>query len=317
MSGNLSIDNVEEILTQIEKLQQTERGLITKLEEASSIPNSSSSDPIIKQLLEDINDIAAAREALFNSIPNTLSVLQDGVSGTRVTLVSQLTLLKIVEEQLNDVKTKMSNLKNRNDTKMRLVEINTYYGKRYEYQTQLMKKIIIVCIPLIVLFVLKKKSLLPELISNYLLGITIAVGAIYIIRDMWEVHTRSNMNFDEYDWKYEDPAIYAPSIWEYNKKNFLKLDNPFKHLLKNLGICVGDDCCSDGLYFDKKKQKCVVPSNDENIQKMLDAGTGAAESFTSGNGLTGSRVTKHKLEEETDSNGVSPYGAIHSYAPLM
>jgi len=319
MSGNVNIDNVEEILSQIEKLQETERGLINKLEEASSIPNSSSNDPLIQQLLKEINDIAEAREALFNSIPTTLTVLQEGVSDSRVSLVSQLTLLKVVEEQLNNIKTKISNLKNRNDTKMRLVQINTYYGKRYEYQTQLMKKIIIVCIPLIVLFVLKKKGLLPELISNYLLGITIAVGAIYIIRDMWEIHTRSNMNFDEYDWKYEDPSAYAPSIWEYNKKNFLKMDNPFKHLLKNLGICVGDSCCSDGLYFDKKKQKCIVPSSDENIQKMLNAGTGTgagAESFTSGNGLNGSRVTKHKFEEEKDSNGVSPYGAIHSYSPL-
>ena len=64
-----------------------------------------------------------------------------------------------------------------------------------------MKKIIIVCIPLIVLFVLKKKGLIPELISNYLLAITIVIGSIYVVRDIWEIHTRSNMNFDEYDWR--------------------------------------------------------------------------------------------------------------------
>jgi len=115
------------------------------------------------------------------------------------------------------------------------------------------------------------------------------------------------MNFDEYDWKYEDPNVYSPSIWEYNKKNLLKIKNPFKNLFKNLGICIGDDCCSDGLYFDKKKQKCVVPSEIKP--------NSAIETYTNGNGLNGSVVAKYD-DHDIDYNGIMPYSANPSYTSL-
>ena len=305
-----SVDNIENILTQINKLQMREKELINQLEIASSVAGFSPDDPEIIQLLADINVISETREALFNSVVGQLGILQESVSESRVDLVSQLTLLKIVEEQLNNVKAKMADLQNRNDTKMRLVQINTYYGKRYEYQTKLMKKIIIVCLPIIVIFILKNKSVLPELISDYLLGITIAIGAIIIMRDIWEIHTRSNMNFDEYDWKYEDPSDQSPSIWEYNKKNLLKIENPFKNLLKNLGICVGDDCCSEGLFFDKKKQKCVLPSS------IKQPTSNSVDGFIGENGLNASVISNINNEEEKDSNGITPYGPTSSYANI-
>ena len=80
--------------------------------------------------------------------------------------------------------------------------------------------------------------------------------------DMWDLHTRSHMNFDEYNWKYETPHATSPGIWEYNKKNFLKMENPIKLLLKNLDICIDDSCCDDGLYFDEQKVKCVTKKNN-------------------------------------------------------
>ena len=244
-NGDEENTNIEDILNQIKGLQDTEQSLMTQLDTAASSAGFNSSDPEITTLLSNINNISETRKALFEAVSDKLAVLQEGVSDSRVNLVGQLTLLKVAESQLNDAKTKMSSLENRNDTKMRLVQINTYYGKRYEFQSKLMQKIIMVCIPLLVLFILKKKSMIPELIANYAIGITIAIGAFFIIRNMWDIYTRSNMNFDEYDWKYEDPSKSAPSIWQYNKDNLLKIDNPLKTLMKNLGICVGDSCCAD------------------------------------------------------------------------
>lgn len=310
-----NITSIETILTQINGLQETEQALITQLETTSNMPESSSKQTSIENLLAQINNISEAREALFNSVTGMMSILQNGVSESSVSLVGQLTLLRVIEDQLNTVKARMSSLKNRNDTKMRLVQINTYYGKRYEYQTVLMKKIIVVCIPLIILFILKKKSLIPELIANYLLGITIAVGSVYILRDIWEIHTRSNMNFDEYNWKYEDPNDYAPGIWEYNKKNFLKIENPFKNLLKNLGICIGDACCSDGLYFDKKKQKCVLP----NSITSTNTPPTTTESFITANnslGLNATVVADYKEDKDVDANGIMPYYVSPSFTSI-
>jgi hypothetical protein len=91
----------------------------------------------------------------------------------------------------------------------------------------------------------------------------------------------------------------------------LKIDNPFKNLFKNLGICVGDDCCSDGLYFDKKKQKCVVSSGIKAFSKS----NSTIESYTNGNGLNGSVVANYD-DEDKDSNGIMPYSAVSGYNVL-
>ena len=340
-NGDEENTNIEDILNQIKGLQDTEQSLMTQLDIAASSAGFNSSDPEITTLLSNINNISETRKALFEAVSDKLAVLQEGVSDSRVNLVGQLTLLKVAESQLNDAKTKMNSLENRNDTKMRLVQINTYYGKRYEFQSKLMQKIIMVCIPLLVLFILKKKSMIPELISNYAIGITIAVGAIFIIRNMWDIYTRSNMNFDEYDWKYEDPSKSAPSIWQYNKDNLLKIDNPLKTLMKNLGICVGDDCCADGLYFDKEKQKCVIPSDLPNAKSTRDrqviadtaaaatpetfitkkqaelanaAAGGTSQGFKSGH-LKASTVADYG-DDETDDNNIKPFSQEFDFVPV-
>ena len=345
-NGDEENTNIEDILNQIKGLQDTEQSLMTQLDTAASSPGFNSSDPEITTLLSNINNISETRKTLFEAVSDKLAVLQEGVSDSRVNLVGQLTLLKVAESQLNDAKTKMSSLENRNDTKMRLVQINTYYGKRYEFQSKLMQKIIMVCIPLLILFILKKKSMIPELISNYAIGITIAVGAIFIIRNMWDIYTRSNMNFDEYDWKYEDPSKSAPSIWQYNKDNLLKIDNPLKTLMKNLGICVGDDCCADGLYFDKEKQKCVIPSDLPNAKSTRDrqviadtaaaaaaatpetfitkkqaelanaAAGGTSEGFKSGH-LKASTVADYgDDDDETSDNNIKPFSQEFDFVPV-
>ena len=343
-NGDEENTNIEDILNQIKGLQDTEQSLMTKLDIAASSAGFNSSDPEITTLLSNINNISETRKALFEAVSDKLAVLQEGVSDSRVNLVGQLTLLKVAESQLNDAKTKMSSLENRNDTKMRLVQINTYYGKRYEFQGKLMQKIIMVCIPLLVLFILKKKSMIPELIANYAIGITIAVGAFFIIRNMWDIYTRSNMNFDEYDWKYEDPSKSAPSIWQYNKDNLLKIDNPLKTLMKNLGICVGDDCCADGLYFDKEKQKCVIPSDLPNAKSTRDrqviADTAAADASTpetfitkkqaelanaAAGGSTSQGFKSGDLkastfadygDDETADNNIKPFSQEFDFAPV-
>jgi hypothetical protein len=250
-------DNHAEIIANIEKLQSLEEALIRALDKDTSQTGYVGNQD---ELITQINNLSDSRIALFKALDQTYNGVQQNVSNSRVDLVDQLTLVKVVEDQLNKAKNSYDQLQNRNDTKMRMVEINTYYGQRYEAHTDLMKMLIMICIPLLILFILKKKGFLPEMISNYAIGITIAFGAFFVMRAVWDISTRSNMNFSEYDWRYEDPTSYSPSIWEYNKTHFFNLENPLKNLIGNLGICVGSDCCSTGLIYDDNKMQCVKPA---------------------------------------------------------
>lgn len=292
--------SVTEILSSIEASQQIEKNLLLKLNQLTS-----TSTPVmdgtggITDTITQIRNTSAARIVLFKTISDKSDVLQAGVANSRTDLVSQMTLLGVVEDQLNQAKTQINTLQNHNDTQMRLVEVNTYYGKRYEAQSKLMKMIILICVPLLILFILKKKGLIPELISNYAIGITIAVGAIFIIREVWNIFTRSNMNFDEFDWKYEDPTNQVPSIWQYNKEHMFDFDNPIKALVGNLGLCVADECCSPGQFYNKDKRKCMIP-----------------ETFTTGNKLQGTAIIAGGIIDPPMDGNVVPFSGVSDYASL-
>ena len=258
--------NISEIVKNIQNLQTTEQALINDLDSYTSKSGGYvATDPIIIGLTTKINAIAESRIAMFKTISANANILQTGVSQSRVDLVSQMTLLQVVEDQLNAAKQKIQKLQNRNDTQMRLVEINTYYGHRYEAQSGLMKKIIMVCIPLLILYILKKKGILPETIANYVIGAVIAVGSIYIAYNLWDLFTRSNMEFNTYDWEYEQPGAQSPTIWEYNKANMFNLKGLMNNLMENLGVCVGEKCCEDGLVYNDERMKCVVPPKPESF----------------------------------------------------
>ena len=284
-------------LEDISKLQTSEQELIAQLTTAM---NANADSTVTAPIISQINNLSDARIKMFMSLSEKADILQTGVSNSRVDLVGQMTLLNVVEQQLNNTKLTLAGLQNKNDTKMRMVQINTYYGQRYEAQSDLMKLIIMVCIPILILVILKKKGLLPEMISNYAIGITIAVSAFFVIRKVWNITMRSNMNFDEIDWKIEDPSDYAPSIWEYNKANFFNFDNPIKALMANLGFCMGADCCSDGLYFDEDKQKCTSREKFETLKL--------------GGKLGGTPFAN--FDNEPNKGGVAPYSYSADYAML-
>ena len=309
MSGTQDSSGVviQDILTSIQTSQNSEKEIVAQLD-ALTNQSDFTMTPEIQSMVDSINGLSNSRISLFQSVSDKADVLQAGVSNSRTDLISQMTLLQVVEDQLNQAKKNMAKLQNNNDTQLRLVQINTYYGKRYSAQSKLMKLIILICVPLIILLILKKKGLLPELISNYAIGLTVAVGAFLVIRSAWDISTRSNMDFDEYNWNYENPAGQIPTVWQYNKEHLFNIDNPLKNLMSNLGLCLGANCCANGMYFDTNKQQCTTNAiaGAMPIAKSI-------ESFTCGSSLNGTAIAKFDRDEEKQ-NGISPYSDVHDYA---
>jgi hypothetical protein len=298
-------NNLSDILFNIKNLQTAEQDLIRQLDIYTSSSGYVASDPKIDEFVKNINTIADARIAMFKIINANATILHTGVSQSRIDLVSQMTLLQAVEAQLNQAKATIDQLNNSNATKMRMVEINTYYGQRYEAHSDLMQKIILFCLPVLILFILKKKEILPEGLANILIGVIIAVGAFMIMRASWDIFTRSNMEFDQYEWNYEfADTTRPPTIWQYNKENFFKNFNfsaLLNNLLSNLGICVADSCCSPGQKYDSNKLKCVAAHSD---------------GFTSGQGLKGTVIASYLNDQENTYNGIAPFSYDTAYVTV-
>jgi hypothetical protein len=294
------MSNIGSILANIDKLQMTEQQLVAQLNAASSQPGFKV-DSTITNLINQINNLSDTRIALFNSIGDQANIIQGGLASSRNDLVSQITLLRTVEDQLDQAKKQNNLIQNRNDTQMRLVEINTYYGKRYEAQSNLMKKIIFVCVPLLIFVVLKKKGILPEMLGNYVIGITLAVGAIFVIRAAWDITTRNNVNFDEYNWNYESPATQVPTKYQYNRDHLFNIENPLKNMMNNLGICIGSNCCSETQFFDSEKQLCIDNSMKQPFTTMQ---------------LQGSVINEYD-DDDRKQNGIVPFSYAADYANIQ
>jgi len=148
------------------------------------------------------------------------------------------------------------------NSKMRMVEINTYYSKRYKAHTSLMKVLIMVVVPILILAILNKRGFLSYEVTRMLATLVGIVGAYFVIAGVWDLMSRDNMEYDEYDWARTDPSVKNPTVWEYNKKEWNELmngqgGNMINEWEKDLGIqCYGEACCNNNMKYNKKLRKC-------------------------------------------------------------
>jgi len=251
---NSSDDQQIQILKNIEQLQSIERELYTELE--APIPPANA-DSIITR----INQLADIRISLFGSLNYTYKSLQKNVNNSRSELVQLLTVVNIVEEELNNAKKQMNQLYEIKHNKMRMVEINTYYGKQYQAQGRLLKLIILVVVLLLILAILLKKGFLSESVTKILMAIVIGFGGFLVVYRLIDISTRDNMNYDAYSWNF-NPQAQKPTVYEYDKAKLLGLADDIDQTFNGLD-CVGGACCSAGMKYDSGTRKCIKAASLE------------------------------------------------------
>jgi hypothetical protein len=82
---------------------------------------------------------------------------------------------------------------NDNDLLLEEIRWNTYFYKKYNYQTQMMGIVIAVCVLINVFHVT-----MPTLYFIAATGFILSVAFVYILYLLWDLTMRDNLNFDEY-----------------------------------------------------------------------------------------------------------------------
>ena len=139
MSGN---DN-EQILNDIQKLQKIEQDLFSSLENPQIQPDSS------KKIISKINDVSQMRINLYKLLNKLNSNYQSSLTNSREVLSEQNVAIEIVETELNRAKKRLAVIEEEKNNKIRLIEINTYYGQSYDEHANMMKLFIYMLIPII------------------------------------------------------------------------------------------------------------------------------------------------------------------------
>ena len=286
--------NQIQILNNIARLQKMEKDLYKELEAASAAGTSAAAPANTTRIINSINQLSQIRISLFKSLNNSYLDLQKNLTSTRTDVTELLKVVSIAEESLNTSKENLNHLSETKNNKMRMVQINTYFGKKYKAQAGLMKLIIVVSIILLLLAFLRKNGVLPESIANILMGIVFLVGGFFILRRVLDISSRDNMNFDAYTWNF-DPDDTQINNYSHKKKKAKDSDRGSGWFS---GMdCIGPACCTAGMKYDEASRTCI-----KNV---------APETFVSG------QLTKHCFNNKPSRNtspdfAPVPYGSEDS-----
>lgn len=232
----------QQVLNNITQLQTQEKELYNSLDDV----NLGSEQK--QQIINRINEISQMRMNLYAGLKDMYSYYQQNVSSSRTTLGQTMAAVDVLENELNQAKRRMNLLEDQKYNKLRLVEINTYYGKRYNAHSKLMKTIVIICIPIIILSVLANKGILPPNIYGLLIFIILVIGAVLIGLQLIDISNRDNMNWDEYDWYFDQSN--APT----DSTQGTSSNDPWGSVSTT---CIGSACCYEGSTYDSDKNVCV------------------------------------------------------------
>ena len=243
-----NFDNLQErnqqALDNISQLQSQEKQLYDSLDDVTI-----SSDQK-QQIINKINEISQMRLNMYASMKDMYSYYQQNVAASRSALGQEVSAIDILENELNQSKQRLNLLQDEKYNKLRLVEINTYYGKLYNAHSKLMKTIVITCIPIIILAVLANKGILPTNLYVFLTGIVIVIGVVIIGLELIDMSNRDNMNWEEYNWYFDKSK--APSDTTEGVAS-----DPWGSVSVT---CIGSACCYDGSTYDDTQNICLPNS---------------------------------------------------------
>jgi len=238
--------NNSQILNDIQSLQNLEQQLFSSLDSNLNLTTSQQ-----QEIVSKINDLSKMRINLYQTIDGLNSYFQSALYNSRGTLDQQAVAIQIVENELNTAKRRLRTLEDAKNNKVRLVEINEYYGDKYAEHSQLMKLIIYTLIPLIIVTAIYNMGFLPNVIYYALIIIISLIAVVAFWYKVWSIWSRDRMNYQAYEWPFNPSDLSSSGT---------NASDPWASL-NSLGTCIGNSCCSEGLVYDDSINQCIVSTN--------------------------------------------------------
>ena len=243
----------EQTISNITDLQTIEMQLYERLDNTQLTQEQRSS------IINKINEIAQTRMTLYQGIGNMASSYQQNLATSNNALSEQMLANDIIENELNEAKRRLNLLEEQKYNKLRLVEINTYYGKQYNAYKDVAKNIVYVCILVLIVVILGKKEIIPGNIYIALNVLIISIGAIIIGRQIIKLSNKDNMNFDEYNWYFNKAEAPAPTTLSDPTSSSSSSSSSNPWTMPTI-TCMGATCCNqaDGFTYDSTQNMCVL-----------------------------------------------------------
>lgn len=244
MTKNNFSEKNNQVLSGISQLQQTEKELYANL----ALPNLSSFER--QRIITQINELSQMRIDMYTNLQNLYSSYKSNANNLDTTLDIQVKAIDAMEDELNQVKIHLNAIDQMKMDKLRTVEINNYYAKRYNAYKNIMFLISLSCIPILLLTILNNKTIIPSNIYGLLVSLIVVVSAYFIFKQYLDISNRDNINWDSYSWYFQKSN--APEPGETNGDEEAPPDEE-----EGEDLCVGSACCQTGTIYDASLNICV------------------------------------------------------------
>lgn len=228
--------------------------------ESSSVQEIRDALNTVKARIDATSDLNAKAEltniqnALISVLAYTYGTIKEAgnVFDSGELYEAQKTAINFITSEKKRAAKNAESLKQDNLNKRRMAQINTYYTRNYEANTEVMKNIIYVSVALIVLAVLRNKELIPASIATLGVIFVLTLGGIVVGTQVFDIIRRNDHDFDKYDWNFNEDEL--------NRKQLLQQNSDPANLSEmgmGMAPCYGPGCCNIGTKWNESDKKCV------------------------------------------------------------
>ena len=202
--SNLLEKKHENLIKNVKDLAELEKYMYSNLQSlnANNDPGNNKKKIIEKR----INELTAMRTNLLKKMKSMFVNTQASMSSNRKDLADQITMVSVMEEELNNVKNRLNQLKSEKSNKIRMVEVGDYEYDRYRAHKKIFKTIVYGAFILLILSYLFQFPWFPNRIGGVGIVLTISWIIISIVSQIYDNARKDNMDYEKYD--QGDSSIY-------------------------------------------------------------------------------------------------------------
>jgi len=228
------------LLDQLEESQKAERELYATLRSDKGTMTAAQREAVVA----DINKESEKRRQYYAELESNAKMRSSYQTEVVGATASQEETLKLLEDQLDSAKAVLNSMMDEKQDKMKMIEINTYFGKKYAGYANLMIAVCVVLLLQLVPFAVEKYLNAPEIAA----GISKAIWWVggLTLAYMWvDVTWRRNDNYDEYRW-----WLAPTTVADMNDINASGGDIIDVSGVDIPELCMGSYCCGPGTTWD-------------------------------------------------------------------
>ena len=274
-NSNNFLENSQESLQEIAEISKIIQDLYKQLEQTLSNPNitTNESDNIIR----NIETLSNVKKILVDNYIRTNRNAQQSTIAQEIAYNETQQAMKAIQLEIETSKNKIAMLDQEKYNRLRLIEINNYYGLQYKNNKRIILFVIGVSILFLITIILKNKGVISPNVFYYINIVVFVVAIIIFIGLLRNAYMRNNMNYEEYDF----PFNYGSVVSDYPVSTSSSSSNTNTSGNNYFGVqCVGSSCCGPNQYFDTSSNTCMNGSSPSS-----GSGSSGSSTDSSSNGI--------------------------------